>query len=160
MPQSNENIFKEIQQFFTFYPKLTSPLGGVGGLMKFKNSCLLTLMMLHTKFGKDWTHSSWEDVNWRCMWDDSQWRIPTHSSWSPEWLRWPNYWRIIKSWMSSNANLGDLNKKWHQVLNFFPNFWTSLNLDGSYLVIRHIYQKFDYPKGHVYTQRNKKVSNI
>ena len=129
--------------------------------MKLKNSCLLTLMMLHTKFGKDWPHSSWEDVNWWCTSDDSQWRTPTHSNWSPEWLRWPNYWRIIKSWMSSNANMGDLNKKWHQVLNF-PQF---LNITESWWFLcghkaHTCISKFDYPKGHVYTQRNKKVSNI
>ena len=35
--------------------------------MKFTISCLLTLPMLHTKFGKDWPSSSWEeDVNGRC----------------------------------------------------------------------------------------------
>ena len=43
------NIFKEKYQFYTFYPKITSPLGG--GYMKFTMSCLPTLEMLHTKFG-------------------------------------------------------------------------------------------------------------
>ena len=44
-----KKIFKEIHQFYTFYPKITSPLGG--GVMKFTISCLLTLQMLHIKFG-------------------------------------------------------------------------------------------------------------
>ena len=39
--------------------------------MKFTISCLLTLQMLHTKFGKDWPSSSWEeDVNARRTTDD------------------------------------------------------------------------------------------
>ena len=42
------NIFKEIQQFYTYYLKITSPLDG--GVMKFTISCLLTLQMLPTKF--------------------------------------------------------------------------------------------------------------
>ena len=33
---------------YLVYPKITTPLGGV---MKLTNSCLLTLNMLHTKFG-------------------------------------------------------------------------------------------------------------
>ena len=39
--------------------------------MKLTISCLLTLQMLHTKFGKDWPSSSWEeDVNARHTTDD------------------------------------------------------------------------------------------
>ena len=53
-----EKIFKEIQQFYTFYPKITSR--GLGGGMKFTISCLLTLQMLHKKFGQDWPSSSRE----------------------------------------------------------------------------------------------------
>ena len=41
-------LFKEIQQFYTFYPQLP-PLWV--GVMKFAIFCLCTLQMLHTKFG-------------------------------------------------------------------------------------------------------------
>ena len=48
-----KNFFlTEIHQCYTFYPKITSPWGVGGGVMKFRTSCLLTLQMLHTKFGK------------------------------------------------------------------------------------------------------------
>ena len=60
-------------------------------------SSLLPLMMLHTKFGKDWHSSFWgKDVNarrttndGRRTTDDARRRTPTHSNRSPEWLRWP-----------------------------------------------------------------------
>ena len=52
------------EDFFT--PKL--PLLGVRGVMKFTKSCLLTLQMLHTKFGKDWPCSSCEKM----LTDDAQ----------------------------------------------------------------------------------------
>ena len=47
-PWVEKKIFQEIQQFYTFYPKITSLWVGV---MKFTISCLLTLQMLHIKFG-------------------------------------------------------------------------------------------------------------
>ena len=48
-----KKIFKEIHQFYTFYTKITSSWDGEG-VMNFTISCVLTLQMLHTKFGKDW----------------------------------------------------------------------------------------------------------
>ena len=47
-----ENIFYEVlvHQFYTFFPQITFPWVG-GGVMKFTISCLLTLKMLHSKFG-------------------------------------------------------------------------------------------------------------
>ena len=50
-------ILKEIYQFYTFYLKIVSPCGG--GVMKF--TILFPLQVLHTKFGKDWPSSSWEE---------------------------------------------------------------------------------------------------
>ena len=55
-----------ILHFFT--PKLL-PLGVRA--MKFTLSCLLTLHLLHTKFGQSWPGSSWEDVNTRCKTPDT-----------------------------------------------------------------------------------------
>ena len=52
MPQ-RRRIFKKFINFLHFTPKLP-PLG------KYTISCLLS-QMLHTKFGKDWPNSSWED---------------------------------------------------------------------------------------------------
>ena len=47
-PEERRKLFKEIHQFYTFYPKITSPWGGCH---EFTISCLLTLQLLHTKFG-------------------------------------------------------------------------------------------------------------
>ena len=47
-----KKIFKEIHQFYTFYTKITSSWDGEG-VMNFTISCLFTLQLLHTKFGKD-----------------------------------------------------------------------------------------------------------
>ena len=72
---------------FTHYLKLP-PLGV--RVMKFTISWLLSLQMLHTKFGKDWLSNSWEkNVNGRRTTEDGWRRTPTHSNRSPEWLRWP-----------------------------------------------------------------------
>ena len=55
-----EMILKEIHQFYILYPKLSSRVGDGG-----HEICiffgLFTLQMLHTKFGKDWHSSSWEE---------------------------------------------------------------------------------------------------
>ena len=68
LPRSKEEYFqKKIYKFYTFYPKLTS-LGGGG--MEFTISCLLTLQMLHNKFGKDWQSFLRRDVNTQQMLHD------------------------------------------------------------------------------------------
>ena len=58
-------FFKEIHQFYTFYPPnyVGVPFGW--RIMKFTIQCILPLHVLHTKFGKNWVlSSSWEkDVN-------------------------------------------------------------------------------------------------
>ena len=56
-----EDLLKEIHvhQFYDT-PKLYRSLGIYMG-MKFTVSCVLTQQMLQTKFGKDWTSSSWEE---------------------------------------------------------------------------------------------------
>ena len=48
--------FQEIHKFYTFYPKIFSPWSE--GVMKFRISCLLILLIQYTKFGKDWSSSS------------------------------------------------------------------------------------------------------
>ena len=50
--------------------------------MKFTICYLLTLQILHTKFGRDWPSSFWADVN-------TWWLMPTHSNVLHELLRWP-----------------------------------------------------------------------
>ena len=68
-PRVGKNIFQEIHQFYTLDPKITSPWDE--GVMKSMISGLLSLHMLHTKFGKDWPSSFWvENVNgWHMMAD-------------------------------------------------------------------------------------------
>ena len=51
-PGVGKTIFKEIHQFNTFYLKITSPYGV--GVMRFTRFCLLSLQVLHFKFGQDW----------------------------------------------------------------------------------------------------------
>ena len=82
-PDLEKKIFKEIHQFYTFYPKITSSWRGGGG-MKFTIYCLLTLQMLHTKFGQDWLSSSCPNEK-KMLTDDT-----------PEWLRWPKMYRWNK----------------------------------------------------------------
>ena len=43
-----KKIFKEIHQFYTFYPQITSPLCVCEGVMKCILFCFLILQMLHT----------------------------------------------------------------------------------------------------------------
>ena len=50
--EQRRRFLKKYINLTLFSPKL-SPLGVQWGVMKFKNSCLLTLQMLHTKFCKD-----------------------------------------------------------------------------------------------------------
>ena len=88
MPGSREEDFWRNTSILHFLPKNYLPFGW--GVMKFTISGLLPLMMLHTKFGKDWPSSFWgEDVNARRKTNDARRRTPTHSNRSPEWLRWP-----------------------------------------------------------------------
>ena len=56
-----EDLLKEIHvhQFYDT-PKLSRSVGIYMG-MKFTVSCVLTQQMLQTKFGEDWTSSSWEE---------------------------------------------------------------------------------------------------
>ena len=75
MPLSREeDFFKKYINFTLLTPKL--PPLGVEGLQIYKKitfSCLFTLQMLHTKFGKYWPSSSWEeDVNGRRTTEDAQ----------------------------------------------------------------------------------------
>ena len=57
-----EKIFKKYLNFTFFFTPKWIPLGV--GFIKLTISCLLTLKMVHTKFGKVWPSSSWEeDVN-------------------------------------------------------------------------------------------------
>ena len=83
---SEEDYFKNTS-ILHFSPQKYLPLGL--GVMKFTSSCLLTLQMLHTKFGKDWPSSFW-DVNGR--------RTTHYDNRSPEWLRWPK--KCAKFWNS------------------------------------------------------------
>ena len=63
-----KKIFKE-KMYFTRFAPISSPLCGVNEI---KISCLLTLQMPNTRFGKDWPCSSWEeDVNGRRMTTDA-----------------------------------------------------------------------------------------
>ena len=56
---------RRAEDFYTFCPKITSPFGG-GHEIYNLHYCILTLQMLHTKFGLDWLRSSSEeDVNAR-----------------------------------------------------------------------------------------------
>ena len=48
MPSSREDLRKNYINFYTVYSQNIFPIEGV---MKFTISCLLTLQMLHTKFG-------------------------------------------------------------------------------------------------------------
>ena len=50
-----KTIFEEINQFYIFYPKITSPLWWE--FIQFTIPCLFTLQMLQTKFDLDWTNS-------------------------------------------------------------------------------------------------------
>ena len=54
--------------------------------MKLINSCLLTLQMIITNFGNNWSNSSWEDVNGR------QHIEIGHMS-----VRWPDNFYILDS---------------------------------------------------------------
>ena len=90
MPGSWEEDFLRNTEILHFLPKNYVPFGW--GVMKFIISGLLPLIMLHTKFGKDWPGSFWgEDINARRTKNakDAWRRTPTHSNRSPEWLRWP-----------------------------------------------------------------------
>ena len=63
MPHSREEDFLRSTSIL---PHNNLSLGN--GIMKFTFFGLLTLQMLHTKYGKDWPSSSWEqDVNERPM---------------------------------------------------------------------------------------------
>ena len=88
MPGSREEDFLRNTSILHFLPQ--NYLRFMWGVMKFIISCLLTLQMLHTKFGYDWPSSFWvEDVNaWRTTHDGRR-LTPTHGNRSPEWLRWP-----------------------------------------------------------------------
>ena len=69
MPGSIEEDFLRNTSILNFLPQNYLPFGW--GVMKFTISCLLTLQMLHTKFGKDWPSSFWgEDVNAQPTTDD------------------------------------------------------------------------------------------
>ena len=72
MPGSREEDFLRNIAILHFLPQNYLPFGL--GVMKFTISGLLPLMMLHTKFGKDWPSSFWEeDVNaWRTTDDDGR----------------------------------------------------------------------------------------
>ena len=102
-PRVENKIFKEIHQFYTFYdwigfytispifqpydedtpftPKLYPLVVGGGSRNLHLISCRLTIQILHTKFGKDWPWSSWEE--------DDNGRRTTDANRSPEWPRWP-----------------------------------------------------------------------
>ena len=69
--EERRRLLKKYSNFTLFTIKLP-PLWV--GVMKFTISCLLTLQMLHTKFGLDSPSSSWEeDVNtWQTTDDDGR----------------------------------------------------------------------------------------
>ena len=89
---------------YTFYPKL-SPLGVEGH--KFRISCLFTLQMLHTKFGKDWPYSFWEEEY------VDGWGTPTHSNRSPKWLKNIIHLVIPIPLMSSSVISSSSISKWY-----------------------------------------------
>ena len=61
MPKSKVKMFEEIYSSYIFYPKINGL-----GILKYTIFCLLTLQMVHTKFGKYLSGSTWkEDVNAR-----------------------------------------------------------------------------------------------
>ena len=97
-PWVEKKIFQEIQQFYTFYPKITSPLGGgswnlqflvslpyrcyIPNLFKLGPVVLEQKMLTHD--ARRTTHVARRTTN------DERRRTPTHGNRSPEWLRWPN----------------------------------------------------------------------
>lgn len=59
-----KKIFKDCINFYTFDPKSKAP---GGGSIKFRIYVPLPLLMLHRKFGEDWSSSTWEE-------DEYAWR--------------------------------------------------------------------------------------
>ena len=57
MPASRED--GALRNTLTLFTQFISPWGAGGGGHDI--SCLLTLQMLHSKSGKDWPSTSWED---------------------------------------------------------------------------------------------------
>ena len=73
MPVSREEYYSRNTSILHILPQIHLPLEC--GVMKFRISRLLILLILHTKFGKDWPSDSWEDLNaWRTTDDD--WHHP------------------------------------------------------------------------------------
>ena len=107
MPLSREEDILRNTSILHFYLKITSPWGGV----MIYNSCLLTLQMLHIKFGYDWPSSSGEEVvNARRTMDDRRQQTPTH--------RWPKilfatFWSSIQflNWPSESGKKDFFKKK-------------------------------------------------
>ena len=98
-------------------------------------SGLLPLMMLHTKFGKDWPSSFWgEDVNARRKTDDAQRRTPTHSNRSPEWLRWPK--KDYPLWMI------DMKTMWINNKSHYQAQYTAKYESHPRSTIKAVYRKF------------------
>ena len=91
-------------RFYTFYPQITSPLDGGSLNWQF-------LVSLPT----DATYQIWLWLDFvvleKKMLTDARRRTPTHSNWSPEWLRWPKkniekknqHWRIQRGLLGSHT---------------------------------------------------------
>ena len=91
-------IFKEIMHFYTFYPKITSPLGEGSWNLQFPVSLPYRCYVVLEK--KMLTHDARRTTN------DERRRTPTHSNRSPEWLRWPKNVEIL-SWNHAPKNVND-----------------------------------------------------
>ena len=81
--KKKKGIFKKKYKFKIFYSKNKNSLGGGwggGGGMKFLISRLLSLQMLHTKFGKDWPSSSCEVGHGRMTNDERRTQIDANRS--------------------------------------------------------------------------------
>ena len=82
------DFFKNYINSSLFTPKLAT-FPRVGSLMKFTFSCPLTLQMIHSKFGKDLSTSSWEEDVYTRQTTDNVWqRTWTPNNRAPAWLRY------------------------------------------------------------------------
>ena len=78
-----KKIFKEIQQFYTFYPQITSPLGEGSWNLQFLVS------LPYRCYTPNLVKIGPVVLEKKMLTHDKRRRTPTHSSRSHEWLRWP-----------------------------------------------------------------------
>ena len=81
-PKEEKKIFSEIHQFYTFYPKITSPWGGASWNLQF---------LVPSPYIPNLVKIGPGVLEKRMLTEtfDARRRTPTHSNSSFEWLRWP-----------------------------------------------------------------------